>query len=188
MVVPTIGVMLYFLLIQNNYDSNQKFAILSLVFVVTYLIPLFILVILKKIKVVKSYQTISIKERKLPVSIMVIVFYVLGDTLNGITNLRDLALLFFATSVGLFLIYILFYFKIKASIHLLSLGISTGFFLVLSKSYSQPFIFLIIIMLLLSGILASARLHLKAHSNKEVYIGFFLGILAIFSLNLFYKI
>ena len=47
-VVPTIGVMLYFLLIPNNLRSNHKLTILGLIFVVTYLIPLVILIILKK--------------------------------------------------------------------------------------------------------------------------------------------
>ena len=39
-VVPTIGVTLYFLMVPVNFTTNQKFAVLSLIFVVTYLIPL----------------------------------------------------------------------------------------------------------------------------------------------------
>ena len=177
-VVPTIGVMLYFLIIPNTFESNQKLAILSLIFVATYLIPLLILVLLKKLGFINSYQTETIKERKLPITLMIIVFYLLGNTLEKTTNLRDLAFLFYATTLGLFFIYFLFYFKIKASIHLLSLGIILGFFMVLSSIYSQIYLLIYIIILLLAGLLASARLHLKAHTNKEVYIGFFTGIIA----------
>lgn len=157
--------------------------VLSLVFVVTYLIPLLILILFKKLKIIKSYQTESIKERKLPVALMVFLFYLLGNTINNIGNLRDLGLLFYATAVGLFIIYVLFFFKIKASIHLLSLGIPVGFFMVLSSNYSQSYLIVLIIILLLSGLLASARLHLKAHTTKEIYIGFFLGILTPLMLN-----
>lgn len=177
-VVPTIGVMLYFLIIPNTFESNQKLAILSLIFVVTYLIPLLILVLLKKLGFINSYQTETIKERKLPITLMIIVFYLLANTLEKTTNLRDLAILFYATTLGLFFIYFLFYFKIKASIHLLSLGIILGFFMVLSSIYSQIYLLIYIIILLLAGLLASSRLHLKAHTNKEVYIGFFTGIIA----------
>lgn len=184
-VVPTIGVMLYFLLISNNLMSNQKLMILSLVFVVTYLIPLLFLIVLKKVKIIKSYQTESIKERKIPVAVMIVIFYLLGNTINSIVFLRDLSLLFYATTLGLILIYLLFFFKIKTSIHLLSLGISAGFFMILSYNYSQSFLWIIIIILMLSGVLASARLHLKAHTNKEVYIGFFIGITTPILLNLF---
>lgn len=175
-VIPTVGVMVYFLIIPNNYYPNQKLSILSLIFIVTYLIPLFILILFKKLKIIKSYQTKSIKERKLPVAIMIFLFYLLGNTMSNTSNLKDLSLLFYATSVSLFILYILFFFKIKASIHLLSIGISTGFFMVLGNNYTQSYLLLIIVLILLSGILGSARLHLKAHTIKEVYLGFFLGI------------
>jgi hypothetical protein len=183
-VIPTIGVMLYFLLIPTNFISNQKLIILSLIFVVTYLIPLLILAVFKKLKIIENYQTESIKERKLPVALMVTLFYVLGNTLNTIAHLKDLGLLFYATSLGLFIVYLLFYFKIKASLHLFSLGIPIGFFMVLNNLYTQPILIVIILLFLVSGIVASARLNLKAHTTKEIYIGFFTGILS--SLSMYY--
>ena len=179
-VIPTIGAMLYFLLIPNRFGSNQKLAVLGLIFATTYLIPLFILVFFKRIKLIKSFNVVAISERKIPVIMMIVLFYLLGNTLQNIPNLRDLGLLFYATSLGLIFIYIFFAFKVKASIHLLSLGISTGFFMVLGILYSQSFLIVIIVTLLLSGVLASARLYLKAHTPKEVYLGFLFGILAPF--------
>ena len=177
-VIPTIGVMLYFLLIQNNFGSNQKLAILGLIFVTTYIVPLFILALFKKLKLIKSFKAESISERKIPLIVMIVLFYLLGNTLQNIPNLRELGLLFYATSLGLIFIYLFFIFKIKASIHLLSLGISTGFFMVLGIIHSQSFLLVIIVSFLLAGILASARLHLKAHTPKEVYLGFLFGILS----------
>ena len=175
--------MLYFLLIPNTYYPNQKLSVLSLIFIVTYLIPLLILILFKRLNIIKSYQTESIKDRKLPVALMVFLFYLLGNTMKNTSNLVDLSLLFYATSMGLFLVYILFYLKIKTSLHLLSLGISAGFFMVLSSNYSLSYIILIIFIILMAGILASSRLYLKAHSKKEVYIGFFLGIAAPLIVN-----
>lgn len=180
--MPTIGVMLYFLLVLNTFESNQRIKILSLIFVATYLIPLFVLVVFKNLKIIETYQTESIKERKLPLALMITLFYVLGNTLDNIINLRELSLLFYATSLGLFIIYLLFYFKIRASIHLFSFGIPIGFFIILSKIYSQSFLIVIIPFFLIAGIVASARLNLKAHSSKEVYVGFFIGILASLSM------
>ncbi|WP_439131123.1 hypothetical protein [Polaribacter sp.] len=175
--------MLYFLLTTNHYLGNQKFMVLSVVFIFTYLVPLLILILFKRLKIIKSYKTESIKERKLPIALMVILFYLMGNTMNNAVNLRDISLLFYATSIGLLLVYILFFFKIKASIHLLSLGISAGFFMVLGNNYSQSYALVIMIIFLLSGVLASARLHLKAHTTKEIYIGFFLGMLTPIVLN-----
>ncbi|WP_317193366.1 hypothetical protein [Polaribacter sp. BAL334] len=177
-VIPTVGLMLYFLVSPINFETSQKLSVLSLVFVITYLIPLLILVLFKKFKLIDSYKTETIHDRKLPVAIMIVVFYLLGNTLNYIPNLNEVALLFYATSLGLILIYMLFYFQMKASIHLLSFGIFTGFFMVLSTIHSQSYLMIIILHILLSGIVASARLHLNAHTPKEIYIGFFIGLLA----------
>lgn len=179
-VIPTIGVMLYFLLVPNGFGSQQKLAVLGLIFATTYLIPLFILILFKKIKLIKSFRAESISERKIPVIIMIVLFYLLGNTLQNIPNIRDLGLLFYATSLGLIIIYLFFIFKLKTSIHLLSIGISIGFFLILGTVYSRSFIPVIIIFILFAGLLASARLHLNAHTTKEVYLGFLIGILSPF--------
>lgn len=184
-VIPTVGVMLYFLVAPINIRSNQKFAILSLVFVVTYLIPLLILVLFKKTNLIKTYNTESIKERKIPVAIMIVLFFLLGNTLNNILIFRELSLLFYGTCLGLTLIYVLFFFKIKSSLHLLSLGVSISYFMVLSAVYNRSYILIILIIILLSGILASSRLHLKAHTTKEVYLGFFIGIVSPLSIYIF---
>lgn len=184
-VIPTIGVMLYLLLIPNNYASKQKTAFISLVFVTTYLIPLFILIVLKKLKLIKTYQTKSIKERKIPVAIMIVLFYLLGNTFSNISLIRDLSLLFYATCLGLLCIYALFLFKIKTSIHLLSLGISIGFFIVLGFIHNTQFSFITIVSILLAGITANARLYLNAHNTAEIYIGFFIGFFAPFSIYYF---
>ncbi|MDN3618573.1 MULTISPECIES: hypothetical protein [Polaribacter] len=177
-VIPTIGITLYFILIQNSFSKNQKFAVLGLIFVTTYLVPLLILILFRRFKLIESFKAESIKERKVPVAMMIVLFYLLGNTLYGIANLRDLGMLFYATSLGLVFIYILFAFKIKTSIHLISIGITIGFFYVLSFMYQQNLTAVLICGLLLSGILASARLHLKAHTHKEVYLGFILGFLS----------
>ncbi len=177
-VIPTIGVMLYFLVSPINFESNQKLGVLSLVFIITYLIPLLILVLFKKLKLIDSYKTETIHDRKLPVAIMLVVFYLLGNSLHHIQNFYDIALLFYATSLGLVIVYILFHFKMKASIHLFSFGIFTGFFMILSILHNQSFLMIIMINLLLSGIVASARLYLNAHTPKEIYLGFIIGIIA----------
>jgi hypothetical protein len=109
---------------------------------------------------------------------MIVLFFLLGNTFNNITNLRDLTFLFYGTSLGLFLIYTFFLFKIKTSIHLLSLGIATSFFILINKLHVFNFIWVVLICILLSGIVASARLHLKAHTNLEVYLGYIFGFVS----------
>lgn len=177
-VIPTIGVMLYYLLIPNSISSNQRLSLLGLIFITTYLIPLVLLILLKKLKLIASFKSETIKERKLPVAIMIILFYLLGNTLHNTLLFFDFGILFYATTLGLLIIYLLFFLKFKTSIHLLSIGVATGFFLVMSKIYTYNYTSILIIFLAISGILGTSRLHLKAHTPKEVYIGFILGLIA----------
>jgi hypothetical protein len=177
-VIPTIGCILYFLLLPNvNISSEYKLSLLSLVFISTYLVPVVLLVLLKKLKLIQSFKTETIKERKLPVAVMIVLFYLLGNTLSSTSLFYDIGILFHATSLGLFIIYILFSFNFKTSIHLLSLGVATGFFLVMYNKHSPIFIVYVILFMFMSGILANARLHLNAHTSKEVYTGFILGLI-----------
>jgi len=166
------------MLIPNSFNSNQTLAVLGLIFATTYVIPLVLLILFKRLKLIKSFKADSINERKVPIAMMIVLFYLLGNTIKGIPNLADIGLLFYATTLGLVCIYILFAFKLKTSIHLLSLGITTGFFFVLNSLYSQNLIAVIIGALIFSGLLGSARLHLKAHKESEVYLGFILGFLS----------
>lgn len=179
-VVPTIGVLLSFILIPSSYPSNLKLTLLSLIFIMTYLVPLLILILFKKLKLIESFNAHTIKERKLPVAMMIVLFYLLGNTIANIGAMRDISLLFYATSGALMLLYVFFVFKIKTSIHLLSLGISTAFFLIIDINNSSNFPLVIILNILIAGIVANARLYLKAHKPSEVYIGFFMGFISTF--------
>lgn len=184
-VVPTISLLLYFILVPNGFNTNQKMIVLGLIFISTYVIPLTLLFLLKRFKLIKSFKANTIKERKIPIILMIFLFYLLGNTIKEIHDLRDISLLFYATTLGLLCIYILFSFHLKTSIHLLSLGITTGFFLVIHNIYNVNFILVIISGLIVSGTLASARLNLKAHKPTEVYLGFILGFICPIIVYLF---
>lgn len=180
-VIPIIGVLLYFLIIPHLVNKAQQLVILSLIFVATYIIPLLIMIFLKSFGYLKSYQAGSISERKIPLIFMIVLFYLLGKIFSQNHLITDLGRLFFATAFSLTMVYILFIMHIKTSLHILSMGNALGFFLTLSLLYSINLIPFFILFVLLTGILGSARLYLKAHTPKEIYIGFFLGIICQFS-------
>jgi membrane-associated phospholipid phosphatase len=62
------------------------------------------------------------------------------------------------------------------------MGNMIGFFLIMTNINSLSMLPIIILLILLSGILASSRLYLKAHTPVELLIGFFLGIVCQFIL------
>ncbi|MCT4699300.1 hypothetical protein [Tenacibaculum haliotis] len=179
-VIPTIGIILYFIITPINLSRHQQYTILGVVFVVTYVIPILLLILLKAIGYIKSYQVHGIKERKIPIFFMMTLLFFLGKFFLETTIIRDLSYLFFGVVFGLGCIYILFITKIKTSLHLLSIGAATGYFLLFQQIHNTFILPIIIVFILLSGLLASSRLHLKSHSVKEVYLGFFIGLISPF--------
>ncbi|MEN8857248.1 MAG: hypothetical protein ABF260_04205 [Flavobacteriaceae bacterium] len=174
-VIPTLGVFLYFMFVSQSLEKRLQLVVLGLVFVVTYIIPVFLLVFLKALGIIESFQVSTIKERRIPVLFMVAILYFLGNTILNFPTVRNLGFLFFGASLSLICIYFLFAFKIKSSLHLVSMGNAISFFLILSSINNLSLLPMIIVLLILSGILASSRLYLKAHTPIELFLGFFIG-------------
>lgn len=111
---------------------------------------------------------------------MLLIFYILGRNLIQISDFKELGMLFYGTNVSLAIVYLLFSFQIKSSLHIMSLSSALGFFLLIGNVYSISTLPIAIIIILLIGILASSRLHLEAHNQKEIYLGFFIGLFGQF--------
>ncbi|WP_296635086.1 hypothetical protein [Polaribacter sp.] len=183
-VIPTVGIIIYFLATTKPIEQYQKLITICIVFASTYVIPLLLLITLKKTGIINSYQLKTRKERKIPLAIMVFLFYMLGNLFYRVKVLEEISMLFYATALGLLITYLLLNIKIKSSIHLLSIGLTCGFFMFSSLMSRESYILIIMTLFLIAGLLASSRLHLKAHTVKEVYLGFFIGISAILGMYL----
>tara|TARA_R110001592_G_scaffold33617_6_gene116386 strand:- start:11616 stop:12215 length:600 start_codon:yes stop_codon:yes gene_type:complete len=175
-VIPTIGILLFLSITPNEIKKERQYVLIGIVFFSTYIVPLISLTILKALGLINNFQAESIKERKIPLFIMLLIFYVLGKFLINIPDFKELGILFYGTNVSLALVYLLFSFQIKPSLHILSLSSTLGFFLLFGNLHSISILPIIVILLILTGILASSRLHLKAHNQKEIYFGFFIGL------------
>ena len=68
------------------------------------------------------------------------------------------------------------YFKI--SMHALGAGGFTGLFLIISFGNSMAMIWPLAFAICISGMVCTARMLLNSHTEKEIYTGFFLGVLA----------
>ncbi len=179
-VMPTIGILIYFILNPTYLNQKQKLSLLAVVFIATYIIPLLLLILLKSIGYIKSFEVHTIDERRVPIFFIMTLLFMLGKFFYEINNIRELSYLFFGVVFGLGIIYLLFISKIKASLHLLSIGATIGFFLLFQQIKNTYSLHVITFLIILSGILASSRLYLKAHNTKEIYLGFFIGVLCPF--------
>ena len=70
----------------------------------------------------------------------------------------------------------------KISIHMVGIGGFAGFLMGLSYRLSLDVLFLFIVVVFLSGILATSRLMLNSHNQAQVYSGFGLGFIVLTSI------
>ncbi|MDO6737603.1 hypothetical protein [Wenyingzhuangia sp. 2_MG-2023] len=174
--LPTIAALVYLNVLPMPLSSMQKYMIFFIVIGGTFLVPLCTLLILRMMGYVKTNDAKTIEERKFPVFLMIFNYLFLGQVLQSIWQMRELTILAYATAIGLFAVGILFYAKIKVSLHMLGMTGLLGFVLVYGASYGYSNI-LVAFLVMLTGALATARLSLKAHNSKEIWIGASLGLM-----------
>ena len=172
-----IGSFLYIFLTPKHISKKQEYIVLFVVFISTYVLPVFLLLVLKKLKLIKNFHLETIKERKYPVIFFIILSIMVGNMLLKTQIVDLLAFSFFGIAFALSITYLFFIFKTKTSLHMLGIGGIIGFVIIMSYEYQLNFNLLIACLFILSGLIALSRLKLKAHIPKEIYIGFIVGIL-----------
>jgi membrane-associated phospholipid phosphatase len=71
--------------------------------------------------------------------------------------------------------------KWKVSAHMAGVGALTGALFIFSSQLQADFITFIILAILIAGLTGVARIILKAHTPGEIYVGFGIGLLTLFS-------
>lgn len=173
--MPSIAGILFLKEVPITLSSLQKTLIIMILTIGTLIIPLTTLLLFKILGLVKSLKANTIKERKLPVLIMITNYTTLGFILSHAAIIPELSILCYATAVGLIVIYMMFYFKIKASLHLFGIGSLLGLECIFGyRYYFSPLV--IGLLFIIIGLVATARLELLAHNKKEILIGGVLGV------------
>jgi membrane-associated phospholipid phosphatase len=75
--------------------------------------------------------------------------------------------------------------KWKISAHMIGLGGVTGAITAISQKFSIDLLFVLLLLIFISGIVGWARLYLYAHKPSQVYTGFVVGFLCLFLLIIF---
>lgn len=173
-----IGSFLYLVLTPKHIIKKQEYVILMIIFMSTYILPIFVLALLKRMNMIQSYKLDTIEERKFPILFFIILSFMIGNLLINIQIVDLLAFSFYGTAISLGFTYILFTAKIKTSLHTLGIGGILSFIIIMSFEYKLNYNLIIAVLFILSGLIAVSRLALKAHKPKEVYIGFLIGMIS----------
>lgn len=149
---------------------------LAVIFGTTFILPMSFILILKKFKVIESLTMEKREDRFIPIFAVVIFLFATSRFFNGI---NALALYNFYLICNLILCVIVFWINFwwKISMHEIGWGALCAILFILSTASSKIFLPYLIAGFILSGIVGSARLYLKSHSNSQIYAGFAVGFI-----------
>lgn len=177
---PIIGTILFFLFIPKFIFKPQEYTILAVIFIGTYLFPIILLLLLKRFGMINSYHMITIEERKFPTLLFISISFIIGNWLYKSLIVDILALLFFGYGLSLICTSIFLYLKLKISLHTLAISGLIGFLMYFSYFYKINLIPIMALLFVLGGLVASARLRLRAHQLNEVILGCVVGFASQF--------
>jgi hypothetical protein len=177
LLIPTYTLLIIFNL--NVFFSMiipqlAKWQILGMIFLITFLFPLFMMILFQRIGIIKSLYMKTKEERTLPY-LMTIIFYYLASYLLKQLQISPIFYYFILGATFLIILTLIINFFWKISIHMIGIGGMLGTLMGLSFLWMIDIPFLIILLVLCSGITGFARLKLNAHNPAQVYSGFLLG-------------
>ncbi|TDD99340.1 hypothetical protein [Flavobacterium cellulosilyticum] len=169
--------MIYLYLNSSFFTTLEGFFLLLQIALITILIPILCFFLLRTVGKVDSIMMATITQRKLPLIIQCFLIILLVRKTVTIEYYPELHFFFLAGLLSTVLAVVLLFFKIKASLHMMAISSITIFVIGLSIHSQMEQINLIFFLVLMNGFVAASRLEMKAHTNIELVIGFFLGML-----------
>ncbi|MEO0038392.1 MAG: hypothetical protein RIQ59_1603 [Bacteroidota bacterium] len=175
--IPIFGTLFYYYLSRIN-NSKELFSILIIeVAIFTFILPLSFFYLLRSIGKVDTIMLSDISQRKIPLLFQILLLVILISKYVTWNLYPALFFFFLGAILSAFLAYILLFAKIKASIHLMAISALCYFVIGLNSHFELQNKLIIFLLFVLTGIIASSRIAMKAHSMKELAIGYVVGML-----------
>ncbi|RLD80147.1 MAG: PAP2 family protein [Bacteroidetes bacterium] len=147
-----------------------------LVFLSTFLIPVSIIPFLMQLKLVNGVDLKERKERIIPLSITAASYYFAFYLLSRLPfHVPQFLKILILASAILIVINLLINLKWKISSHLIGISGLLALIFTFSIIYYANLLYVLILITLVSGVIAFARLKLEAHSPMQIYAGFLIG-------------
>ncbi|MBP9186385.1 MAG: hypothetical protein KBE91_09520 [Bacteroidia bacterium] len=167
--------------LQAGLSTDAKWFYIMYVFISTGLIPLFVVVARKALGYTSSVMLEEADDRHIPY-IVTAIAYLLGYYLFIRIGAPQVMRAYMIASAAILIVVMVINFKTKISAHATSLGALCGLIIATSGAMMFDARFLLVAVLIFSGLTAVSRLALNAHSPKQIYAGFALGCIIMLGL------
>ncbi len=174
--IPIVGTVFYILFSENYYAKEQYFLLLFQVVIITFFLPLAFFYLLRTFGKVDTIMLSEVSQRKIPLLMQIALTFILISKSVTMERFEELFFFFLGGIASTIVAFGLLYAKIKASIHMIALSALTFFVIGMSMHHELNIIYTIASLFLITGIVASSRLAMKAHTMKELAIGYVVGM------------
>lgn len=176
LLMPLFGVVFYFAKSPRFIPNEIIQAKLISLFILTVILPILLFFLLKTLGKVKSIYLESTRERIFPLLLNCVVIILVLQRIITPSQVIELYFFFVGILISTLACLILAIFKFKSSIHMISVSGVFMFFIALSIHFNININGTLALMSIITGAVATSRLHLNAHTYKELIIGFFVGM------------
>ena len=168
----------------TRFMPNNNMTFLTITLSITCIIPIIIIMMMKKWGIISSLEMEERNDRPGPLFIMVLFLYL---TLRFFNKFPLFSIYnFYLTSVivvTILALVITFFWKI--SLHALGWGNFVACLFILTTVSIRMYLLYFIASIVMAGIVATARLRLKSHSNAQIYSGFAMGFATVIIMYFF---
>lgn len=169
---------LFYLFYKDDaFTIQEKYFVLFQILIITVIVPILFFLLLKSTGNVKSVMIHETSQRIIPLILQSFLLILLVKRSIVIMRYPELHFFFlgglFSTIIAL--IYSLF--KVKASLHMMAISGFAVFVIGMNIHLQMHNPYWPALLILLTGIVASSRLEMNAHTYKELFIGFIIGII-----------
>jgi len=173
--IPLLGTVFYVLLDNHYLNLVQCLILFVQIIIITIFLPIAFFYLLRTFGKVDTVMLSDISQRKIPLLLQLMLFSVLIKKSITIDLFPILYFFFlggiFSTAIAFFLLFL----KTKASIHMIGMSSLTVFLIGLSLHNEVNTIHTVAFFIIMNGLVASSRLVMNAHTNKELLFGFLCG-------------
>ncbi|MEW7288950.1 hypothetical protein ABW637_00255 [Aquimarina sp. 2304DJ70-9] len=177
LLMPLVGAVIYFTCAPRYIpDDIIRIKVFGLI-ILTVLIPIVLFFFLKSFGTITSIHLEEVQQRKIPLLLQSILLIVAIKMIIDIYHYPELYYFFlgilFSSLSAIFMVL----FNIKASLHMIGISGITMFTVALSIHFGMNLTLLITALMIANGLVATSRLHCKAHTNLELILGFLIGVI-----------
>ena len=177
LLMPLLGVIFYFHKSPRYVPDALIYAKVFSISILTIILPILLYFLLRTIRKVGSIELPTVAERRIPLLVNCILVILIISRVLPIDEVPELYYFFLGILISTITCYVLTLVKFKASIHMIGVAGFFMFAIALSIHFKININGTIALMLIITGAIATSRLHMRAHSAKELIIGFLVGFL-----------